>query len=93
MFALAEDATDHSIVRSILDLARSLNLTVVAEGVETEEVLDLLGLLGCPLAQGYLFSKPVPGPRLTGWMLEWEPAAPRSAPADEDLVPGPPRSP
>jgi len=72
VFALAEDATDHSIVKSILDLARSLNLTVVAEGVETEEVLDLLQHLGCPLAQGYLFSRPVPGPLLTGWMLDWE---------------------
>jgi EAL domain-containing protein (putative c-di-GMP-specific phosphodiesterase class I) len=72
VFALAEDATDQTIVRSILDLARSLNLTVVAEGVETPEVLDLLDSLGCPLAQGYLFSKPVPGPKLTGWVLEWD---------------------
>lgn len=72
VFALAEDATDHSIVKSILDLARSLNLTVVAEGVETEEVLDLLDHLGCPLAQGYWFSRPVPGPVLTGWMLDWD---------------------
>jgi diguanylate cyclase (GGDEF)-like protein/PAS domain S-box-containing protein len=72
VFALAEDATDHSIVRSIIELARSLNLTVVAEGVETPEVLELLGSLGCPLAQGYLFSKPIPGPGLTGWMLAWD---------------------
>jgi diguanylate cyclase (GGDEF)-like protein/PAS domain S-box-containing protein len=72
VFALADDDTDHSIVRSILELARSLNLTVVAEGVETPEVLALLDSLGCPLAQGYLFSKPVPGPKLTGWVLEWD---------------------
>ncbi len=39
VFALAEDATDHSIVRTVLDLARALGLTVVAEGVETEPVL------------------------------------------------------
>jgi len=70
VFALAEDATDHSIVRTILDLARSLGLTVVAEGVETEPVRDLLEKLGCPLAQGYLFSRPVPGQELTGWILQ-----------------------
>jgi diguanylate cyclase (GGDEF)-like protein/PAS domain S-box-containing protein len=70
VFALAEDATDHSIVRSVLELARSLGLTVVAEGVETEEVLDLLRELDCPLVQGYLFSRPVPGHELTGWILE-----------------------
>jgi len=70
--ALAEGATDHSIVRTILDLGRSLGLTVVAEGVETEAVLELLERLGCPLAQGYLFSRPIPGPELTGWILERE---------------------
>ncbi len=72
IFALADDATDHSIVRSILDLARSLGLTVVAEGVETEEVRRLLEHLGCPLAQGYLFSRPIDGSRLTGWMAARE---------------------
>ena len=72
VFALAEDDTDHSIVRSIIDLARSLNLSVVAEGVETEEVAHLLRDLGCPLAQGYLYSRPVTGPALTGWVLERE---------------------
>jgi len=72
VFALADDATDHSIVRSIIDLARSLGLTVVAEGVETEPVRELLETLGCPLAQGYLFSRPVPGQELTGWILRQE---------------------
>ena len=72
VFALAEDDTDHSIVRSIIDLARSLNLSVVAEGVETEEVAHLLRDLGCPLAQGYLYSRPVTGSALTGWVLERE---------------------
>jgi diguanylate cyclase (GGDEF)-like protein/PAS domain S-box-containing protein len=77
--ALAEDATDHSIVRSIIELARSLGLTVVAEGVEAEQVRRLLEHLGCPLAQGYLFSRPLPGPRLTGWMASRERAGIRPA--------------
>jgi EAL domain-containing protein (putative c-di-GMP-specific phosphodiesterase class I) len=75
IFALAEDATDHSIVRSVLDLSRSLGLTVVAEGVETDAVRRLLRDLGCPLAQGYLFSRPIDGSRLTGWMAARERAS------------------
>lgn len=47
------------IVRTILMLAQNLNLQVVAEGVETEEQLKLLQMLGCKLGQGYLFSRPV----------------------------------
>jgi len=70
VFALAEDTTDHSIVRTVLDLAQALGLTVVAEGVETEPVCDLLESLGCRLAQGHLFSRPVPGQELTGWILQ-----------------------
>lgn len=48
------------IVRTILELARSLHLDVVAEGVETEAQLGRLDGLGCQRAQGYLFSKPLP---------------------------------
>jgi diguanylate cyclase (GGDEF)-like protein/PAS domain S-box-containing protein len=47
------------IVRSILELARSLGLDVIAEGVETEGELQRLLALGCGRAQGYYFSKPV----------------------------------
>ncbi|HEY2346886.1 MAG TPA: EAL domain-containing protein [Xanthomonadaceae bacterium] len=49
-----------AIVSSILGLAHSLDLKVVAEGVETEEQARLLHLLRCDEAQGYLFSKPLP---------------------------------
>jgi EAL domain-containing protein (putative c-di-GMP-specific phosphodiesterase class I) len=48
------------VVRAILSLASTLRLRVVAEGVETEEQRDLLAQLGCGVAQGFYFGKPVP---------------------------------
>lgn len=51
---------DEAIVKAILTMARSLNLKVVAEGVETETQLDILRQQGCEVAQGYFFSRPVP---------------------------------
>ena len=51
---------DLSIVATIISLGHSLNLKVVAEGVETEEQKKLLRLLKCDEMQGYLFSKPLP---------------------------------
>jgi diguanylate cyclase (GGDEF)-like protein/PAS domain S-box-containing protein len=52
-----EDSVE--LIRTILDLARSLNLDVIAEGVENEMQIQALIELGCPRAQGYYFSKPV----------------------------------
>jgi EAL domain-containing protein (putative c-di-GMP-specific phosphodiesterase class I) len=49
-----------ALVSTIITLAHSLKLNVVAEGVETEEQSRLLLLLNCDELQGYLFSKPVP---------------------------------
>ncbi|MFN3377605.1 MAG: EAL domain-containing protein, partial [Burkholderiaceae bacterium] len=54
------DANDAAIVRTIVALAQSLDLQVVAEGVETTGQLEFLRRLGCPAFQGYLFGRPVP---------------------------------
>jgi EAL domain-containing protein (putative c-di-GMP-specific phosphodiesterase class I) len=48
------------LLRSVMALAESLDLTLIAEGVETEEQARTLTALGCPLAQGYLFGRPQP---------------------------------
>jgi diguanylate cyclase (GGDEF)-like protein/PAS domain S-box-containing protein len=50
---------DEAIVTAVLSMGRALGVNVVAEGVETEEQADRLRVLGCKLAQGYLFSRPV----------------------------------
>jgi EAL domain-containing protein (putative c-di-GMP-specific phosphodiesterase class I) len=53
------DPESFAIVETILSLARSLHMTVVAEGVQDEEQRSLLRKLGCETGQGFLFSKPV----------------------------------
>ena len=69
---------DAVIARSTIDLAHNLGLTVVAEGVEEEGVLDILTQYGCDSAQGYYFRRPCPAPELTDWLTR----SPFGAPAD-----------
>ena len=57
--SIAQSDSGLKMVEGIIDLAHSLNLSVVAEGVETEEQRVLLASFGCDLYQGYLFSKPL----------------------------------
>jgi len=56
------------VLKGALDLARSLNVATVAEGVELLEDWQLLGKLGCDMAQGYLLAKPMPAQELVGWI-------------------------
>lgn len=66
--SLTQDITgsprDRVVVRGVIDMARSLGLAVVAEGVETEEQLDLLAKEGCQFFQGYLCAGPLALPAL-----------------------------
>ena len=48
------------ILNSIISMAKALNMKVITEGVETEEQLQTLKEMGCPMFQGYYFSKPLP---------------------------------
>jgi diguanylate cyclase (GGDEF)-like protein len=57
---LAIENQSTALCKAIIDLAHTLNLKVVAEGIETTEQCDLLKQMGCDYGQGYLFSRPVP---------------------------------
>ena len=75
------DESKQVIVRSTIDLAHNLGYQVIAEGVETMEVLRLLKRLHCDCAQGYFFSPPLAAEKLEAWLQEsgWAlPAAPES---------------
>lgn len=68
-----------TIVSAALGIARNLNLQVVAEGVETNAELEFLTLHDCDIAQGYLFSEPLPADQFAA-LLKLDPAGTLSAP-------------
>lgn len=80
---LCEDITgsarDQIVVRSVIDMARSLGLTVIAEGVETQEQLALLAREGCNIYQGFLCAKPVDAEALARLVEEFPQGASANA--------------
>ena len=67
---LPDNADNVAIVTAIIALANSLDMTVIAEGIETEAQLALLKQLGCHHAQGFLFSHPIPSAEFLSLALE-----------------------
>jgi len=67
--AAMDQPTEAAVVRSTIELGRSLGLVVVAEGVESERQRTRLWEFGCPWAQGHLFARPVPLPKLMSLLV------------------------
>jgi diguanylate cyclase (GGDEF)-like protein len=70
VMAMDSEENDRQIVRTIIELAHNLSLSVVAEGVENAKTLELLMAMGCEQAQGYHISRPLPVDRFAAWQPE-----------------------
>ena len=70
VMTLMKDRHNAAIVRAAVDLGHSLNRTVTAEGVEDQGTWHGLVALGCDVAQGYYFSRPIPGEAFVRWLGE-----------------------
>jgi diguanylate cyclase len=82
-FGLTSDPRAEAIVRSTIELARALGLTLVAEGIETEEVLRSLQTLGADIGQGYLIARPLTTEQLDEYLAQ-------PSPVRRLLLPAPP---
>ncbi len=65
---VANDKLARAILESSIDLAKKLDMNVVAEGVETEEDWEVVAALGCDNVQGYFIAKPMPFDEFTDWL-------------------------
>ena len=63
---------DKALVSAMVQMAHSLGLRTIAEGVETKEQLEILREIGCDMAQGYYFSKPIPAEEVEKHLKDWE---------------------
>lgn len=68
---MLKDQEDHVLVASIIELAKTFNREVIAEGVETVEHGEVLLRLGCDLAQGFGIAMPMPPENLPDWVRRW----------------------
>lgn len=67
------DAKGRRIVRAIVEMGKALDLTLVAEGVESEEVWEILAEVGAQKLQGYFFSKPLPAEAFLNYLASYQP--------------------
>ncbi|MFI5490934.1 putative bifunctional diguanylate cyclase/phosphodiesterase [Actinoplanes sp. NPDC051859] len=80
VLGMAADPGDAAIVRSVIALAGSLGLRVVAEGVEDERTWRVLAADGCHAAQGWFHARPMPAEDFAGWLARYRPLRPGREP-------------
>ncbi|MGB6053869.1 MAG: EAL domain-containing protein [Burkholderiaceae bacterium] len=73
VMSMEHDVDDATIVRSTVDLGHNMGLRVVAEGVESGAVLQMLARMGCDQAQGYFVGCPMPAEDFPQWQRQWAP--------------------
>lgn len=71
VMSVGEMSESREVVRSIIDLAHSLEMVTVAEGVEDETAIDFLSRYGCDEFQGYHFSRPMPATEVIPWLRDY----------------------
>ena len=84
VMGMEDNTDDAAIVRSIIELARNLRLSVVAEGVETRTAFDMLTKLGCTTAQGYFIGRAVTANTLLDIVTQWNTSLPGSPEQSSD---------
>jgi diguanylate cyclase (GGDEF)-like protein len=72
VMSMESSLADLKIVRSTIDLAHNLGLSVTAEGVETAQAFSILRAMKCDEAQGYFMAKPMPGTDFAAWLRDWQ---------------------
>ncbi len=88
VMAMEDASGDAMIVRSTIDLAHTLGLTVVAEGIENEAILMKLHELRCDEGQGFHMSKPLPVAAFQDWVARWQARSPLAVGAAAHLQSG-----
>jgi diguanylate cyclase (GGDEF)-like protein len=77
---MLDQGKDEPVTHAVIDLAHRLGLSVIAEGVESDALVDRLAALGCDQAQGFVISKPLPHAALEGWLTDWNARSASSQP-------------
>jgi EAL domain-containing protein (putative c-di-GMP-specific phosphodiesterase class I) len=65
---MRHNEADLAVVKMVIELGKALGMRVVAEGIEVEVDADELTRMGCPIGQGFLFARPMPGPEIPAWV-------------------------
>ena len=87
---IEHDIDDAQIVRSTIDLGHNMGLRVVAEGIESEAVWNVLATMGCDQGQGYFISRPMPAEQFEAWLTNWRARPNQSAAVQTAFAPSQP---